>query len=228
MLADAIRQFWHVRQRQASQSSVSGQGNRGAVTGGKQLDGMLQLFCKAAEDAGVPPSCIFTRKNHLPGYFRPSKDWDFLIVSPRNQLIAAIELKSQVGSFGNNFNNRAEEAIGNAVDLWTAFREQVFEQSQAPWVGYLMLVEKNASSTRAVRPPASLFPYSRDFESSSYLDRYAILCRKLLRERHYTAASLIWTTPEIEYGFPESSLSFDAFLLSFIGFIQGMQQVFRT
>jgi hypothetical protein len=46
----------------------------------------------------------------LPGYFRPTKLWDVLVIHDK-RLLAAIELKSQVGpSFGNNFNNRTEEA----------------------------------------------------------------------------------------------------------------------
>ena len=51
----------------------------------------------------------------LPGYFRPTKVWDILIVH-KQELVAAIQLKSHVGpSFGNNFNNRTEEAIGAAL-----------------------------------------------------------------------------------------------------------------
>ena len=50
-------------------------------------------------------------------------------------LLAAFEFKSQVGpSFGNNFNNRTEEALGSATDLWTAFREGAFQTSQRPWL----------------------------------------------------------------------------------------------
>lgn len=48
-------------------------------------------------------------------YFRPNKKWDLLVVD-NNELVIAIEFKSQVGpSFGNNFNNRTEEAMGSAV-----------------------------------------------------------------------------------------------------------------
>ena len=62
----------------------------------------------------------------LPGFFRPTKEWDIVVVSDNN-LIAAIELKSQIGpSFGNNFNNRTEEALGTAMDIWTAYREGAF------------------------------------------------------------------------------------------------------
>ncbi len=114
--------------------------NRGAVVGGKQMDGLIDLLRRTALDAGIPDESIITDKNYLPGYFRSSKDWDMLIISPSRKLIAAIELKSQVGSYGNNFNNRTEEAIGSAVDLWTAFREGQFREQQAPWVGWLMVV----------------------------------------------------------------------------------------
>lgn len=87
------------------------------------MDGFVELLAKVATDMGIPQNRIYTKRNQLPGYFRPTKDWDFLIVSPTNKLIAAIEFKSQVGSFGNNFNNRTEEALGSAVDLWKNSRK---------------------------------------------------------------------------------------------------------
>ena len=72
----------------------------------------------------------------VPGYYRPEKKWDLLVVVD-DQLLVAIEFKSQVGpSFGNNFNNRTEEAIGNAEDVWTAYREGRFGKHQAPVLGY--------------------------------------------------------------------------------------------
>ena len=46
----------------------------------------------------------------IPGWYRPEKKWDLLVVAD-NKLLAGIEFKSQVGSFGNNYNNRTEEAI---------------------------------------------------------------------------------------------------------------------
>ena len=51
----------------------------------------------------------------LPGYFLPTKLWDLLSIN-EGRLVAGLECKSQVGpSFGNNFNNRTEEAIGAAT-----------------------------------------------------------------------------------------------------------------
>lgn len=141
LLAEAVKHFWLTRSSQAISKKKPDQGTRSSVTGGKQLDGFIDLLVEVSKDLGIPENCIYTKRNQLPGFFRPTKDWDFLIISPKNKLLTVIELKSQVGSFGNNFNNRTEEALGSAFDLWTAFREKGFSQSQPPWLGYLILVE---------------------------------------------------------------------------------------
>jgi hypothetical protein len=49
------------------------------------------------------------------------------------RLLAGVEFKSQVGSFGNNYNNRTEEAIGSATDIWAAYREGAFKPSVHGW-----------------------------------------------------------------------------------------------
>ena len=138
LVSKAVEFFWFTKKRQLKDSKDAS--NRGAVVGGKQMDGFIDLLRTVANDAGVPDECIITDKNSLPGYFRSSKDWDLLIIAPTGKLIAAIELKSQVGSYGNNFNNRTEEAIGSAVDLWTSFREGQFPNQQAPWIGWLSFI----------------------------------------------------------------------------------------
>lgn len=60
----------------------------------------------------------------LPGFFRPTKKWDLLVVR-EGQLLVALEAKSQTGpSFGNNFNNRTEEAIGTGTTLLAALQSE--------------------------------------------------------------------------------------------------------
>lgn len=122
-ISNAVKAFWQTREKQ------------GNVLAGKQLDAFLYLLSNVACNAGVPRDCIYLKNNHIPGYFRASKDWDLLIVSPKGNLIAAIELKSQVGSYGNNLNNRTEESLGSAEDFWTAYREKSFKCTQTPWLG---------------------------------------------------------------------------------------------
>ena len=68
-----------------------------------------------------------------------------------SNLVAAVEVKSQVGSFGNNFNNRVEEALGNASDFWTAYGKGIFKPSQKPWLGYLFMLEEDEKSLRPTK-----------------------------------------------------------------------------
>ena len=135
--------------------------------------------------------CQQRRLLTLPGYFRPTKLWDLLVVR-QGRLIAAAEFKSQVGpSFGNNANNRCEEALGSAVDLWTAYREGAFGNIRRPFVGYLVLVEDAPSSRRPVTADSPHFDVFPEFRDASYVQRYSLLCQKLMQEQLYTAAAAI-------------------------------------
>ena len=181
LLSRAVSFFWETRNSQIKKQEINGTtdaGNRWAVTWGKQMDGFLEFFKVFTIDLWVPEKYIHIRENTLPLYFRPSKNWDLLIISPNRKLIACLELKSQVGSFWNNFNNRTEEAIWNAVDIWTAFRENTFPNQQAPFVGYVMIAEKTEKSSKAIRLSKAHFPILNEFNNTSYLDRYKIFCQK--------------------------------------------------
>ena len=225
----AVLKFWETRDKQMLDQNgkeIQDAGNRSAVTGGKQLDGFLDLLYTVAIDAGIPSNCIYLKGNNIPGFFRPTKDWDMLIISPTKKLIAVIELKSQVGSFGNNFNNRTEEALGSAVDLWTAFREKDFPNQSAPWLGYFMLVEKCDKSTSPVKISEPNFKSFTEFQGASYLDRYKILCQKLMLERHYSQCGLIWSSKDCLFGDVEPSISIDTFIRSLIGHLMGQMNEF--
>lgn len=103
---EAITLFWNTRDTQIQkqiEKNVVDRGMRAAVTGGKQLDGFINLMRKISIDTGIPKESIYTKANIIPGYFRPTrptKAWDFFIVSPKKHLIACVEFKSQVGSVG--------------------------------------------------------------------------------------------------------------------------------
>jgi hypothetical protein len=175
----AIAYFWNTRISQTQKQLSSGKsdtGTRGAF----------------ARERGIAESCIFhTNSLELSSYFRPEKKWDLIIVDNKN-LVAAIEFKSQVGpSFGNNFNNRAEEAIGSANDLWIAYREGAFSQNLRPWLGYLLVLEDHPDSRRSVKVKEPHFQIFVDFQDSSYAKRYELLIIKLIRERYYDSGCLI-------------------------------------
>jgi hypothetical protein len=159
----------------------------------KNMDGFLALMIDIVQANGLADAQIHQSRSMLtlPGYFRPTKLWD-LLVTYQGELIAAIELKSQVGpSFGNNFNNRAEEAIGTAHDFCTAYREGAFGKQPRPFVGWLMLVEDAPVSRSAVRDNSPHFAVFEEFKGASYLQRYDLLCQRLVQEQLYTSAALI-------------------------------------
>lgn len=211
----AIKSFWQTRQTQSG------------VLAGKQLDALLLLLKKKAEEAGVPSKCIYLKNNHVPGYFRATKDWDLLIVSPHGNLIAAIELKSQIGSYGNNLNNRTEESLGSADDFWTAYRENTFKCVQSPWLGYMMVVGKDERSLRHVKANEPHFPVRPEFKDSTYLDRYTILCQRLLLEHKYNAVALIATSNKNSYENLADNISIESFISSFMGFLSGVNYEFK-
>jgi hypothetical protein len=180
------------------------------------MDGFIDLFTELIAQAGIHEQYIFRKKAvELPGFFRPTKEWDLLVVNGRT-LIAAIEAKSQVGpSFGNNFNNRTEEAMGSALDLWTAFREGAYLQSPQPFLGYFFMLEDCDASNRPVSVQEPHFKVLPEFVGASYLKRYELFCRKLVLERHYTASAFI-TSPsqggiQGNFEIPADDLSIERF-----------------
>jgi len=195
----AVRLFWASREQARQKQIESGradQGERAGVTAGKNMDGFITLVTHVVRANGLADASIHLKRRvlTLPGYFRPTKLWDVLVIN-HGRLIAALEFKSQVGpSFGNNFNNRAEEAIGTAHDLWTAYREGAFGEQPRPFVGWLILVEDAEGSRETVRNESPHFPVFKEFADTSYAARYNILCRKLMQEQLYSAAAVL-TSP---------------------------------
>jgi len=223
----AISFYWRTRALQVEKQRQAGgldQGLRGAVTGGAQMNGFIELLTRLVNEAGIDSSHIFYRDSlELPGYFRPSKRWDFLVVVKR-QLVVALETKSQVGpSFGNNFNNRTEEAMGSALDLWTAFREQAFGSGVRPWIGYMFLLENCPASVKTVGVKEPHFKVFPEFRDSSYAKRYELFCRRLVLEKHYDGSAFLMSNSmkgiKGDYSEPASDLTFQKFANSLVAHV---------
>jgi len=94
-LAAAVSRFWKTRERQ-SEEQGGGSGDRerdgrSAVTGGAQMDGFVELVSDLLVESGIPNATIFRdSKLELPGFFRPTKEWDLLVVV-QGHLLAAME-----------------------------------------------------------------------------------------------------------------------------------------
>ena len=212
---EAIRHYWYTRSDQAKDQARRGQsdqGARSAVTGGKQMDGFVELVRDILLDCGISEQEISYRSRlELPGYYRPTKQWDILVVAD-GKLVAAVEFKSLGSSFGNNLNNRVEESLGSATDLWTAYREGAIPLTPRPWLGYLLLLVECEASTHPVGVSEPHFEVLAEFKGASYLERGRILLSKLMRERLYEATCFL-TTPQNggetgDYDEPDDDLAF--------------------
>ena len=212
-MSEAVSAFWTSRGNSAP-SRMQG-GSRDAVVGGKNMDGFVALVGEVVRHCGLPDSAVCTRKSKvvLPGFFRATKNWDVLVIHER-RLLGVFEFKSQVGSFGNNFNNRSEEVIGSAADLWVAHhhgaysdgprrgRNRVEEGSAAllnpafhadprpPFLAWVMLLEECNASLAPVRCDEPHYPVFDEFRDASYARRYQILCERLVERQLYSAAAL--------------------------------------
>ncbi len=223
-LRRAIVYFWTQRGSQSRKQGGKGgekdRGDRSAVTGGKHLDGFRELVSVLLEEAGLQRATIYWRqRTELPGWFRAEKNWDLLIVAD-GKLVAIVEFKSQVGSFGNNFNNRTEEALGNATDLWAAYEEGAFRPSERPWLGYFMLLEDAPGANSPVRVKEPHFQVFPEFRSASYAQRYDLLLTKLVRSRLYDAGCFLLSSRKGglrgEYHEPNPELGFHNFVTSLL------------
>ena len=215
---EAVREFWNSRRSARAAQEAAGRGldrgTRAEVTSGKALNGFARLMVRTLLGAGVSRDSIYVgSRTEVPGYFRAEKDGDLLVVKNR-RLIVALELKSQVGSFGNNFNNRVEEALGSATDLRKAIDAGTLGPSRDVWLGYLMLLEDDPKVHSPVRVQTPHFPVEAALGVASYKERYVHLCRRLQSTGLYSSSTLLLAPRGTEgsYSEPAEDLAIQRFL----------------
>lgn len=215
----AVARYWEARGAQKKKQEDAGRidaGTRGAVTGGTQMGALEVLVSDILVAAGLDGAHVRTRTAlELPGYYRSEKKWDLLVIA-EGRLVCAAEFKSQVGpSFGNNFNNRVEEALGSATDLWTAYREGRLGGTQAPrpTLAYFFLLEDCPAVHAPVRNAEPYFPVDPALKGASYAKRYETLCRRLVLERLYDVSCLTLSKPDPPHSIahPAPDLTFRRF-----------------
>ena len=221
---DAVQYIWTGRLKQRAKQAEAGKidaGSRGDVTGGGHMGALELLVKELLIEFGINESDIFTKqKLELPGYYRSTKKWDLLVVS-RQQLVMAVEFKSIGGSYGNNLNNRTEEALGNATDIWTAYREDRFGTAPRPLLGYVFLLRDEPKVLRPVANKEPHFEVDPVFKGASYCKRAELLCRRLVLERLYDAACLLLSTNEesTKITEPADDLTFRRFVAAVHGHV---------
>lgn len=70
-----------------------------------------------------------------------------------------------------------------------------------------------------VRLAKAIFPVEPIFRNTSYLDRYQILCQRIVRERLYDAACFVTSSPDpsVPVRQPSAELGFDNFVAAIAG-----------
>ena len=200
-LTFALTEYWGVKGSQRATAIASGstaEGTSLATRAGKHFQPLVNLLAGFFLDAGYPYESIGASGSlvTLPGYYRPTKNWDLVVVH-QGVLVAAIELKALGGpSYGNNYNNRVEEALGNAVDLSRA-RVADLLGHEAPWLGYFFVMEdgdgsaKPGSATRGNAP----FPSAPEWSERSYQERFVLTGERLLDEKLYDGVCYLVSSP---------------------------------
>jgi hypothetical protein len=208
-LHKAVAHYWRTLVAQSSkQKPGTDHGRRSAVTGGKQMDGFCELVDWVLRENGLGEASNYVRSDReLPGFFRPTKEWDMLVVH-EGRTVAAIEFTSQrVPPLATDTSTRIEETIGMAEGMWTAFRQEANGRSRPrPWLGWVMLVEDGS-------------------DSGSYGRRYEQILHKFAHERLIDAAALIASPGKCgsrdTFIKPAEDLSMKWFLSNLVGWVGG-------
>ena len=82
----AVKAFWRTREDAKIKQKKSGatdRGERAGVTGGKNMDGFSNLVIDLVKANGLPNAEIHQKRAalSLPGFFRPTKLWDMLVIA---------------------------------------------------------------------------------------------------------------------------------------------------
>lgn len=195
----AVLNLWDVRNDAAQKRQNRGAGDgslRDGAVSGQHLNAVAELVGETFISAGMPASSVYYSVNEavVPGYFRCTKSWDVLVIH-EDQLVAAVEFKSLIGSIGNNFNNRMEEGIGSAVDLQHA-SETGLLGTLPPWSGYVFVLEDLPKAQTVVNMTAKpRFPIDPIFSQSTYEQRMEIYLRRLVLKKVYDNAWFVVGNP---------------------------------
>ena len=137
-----------------------------------------------------------------------AKSWDIVCRDPRGHPRICIEFKSQVGSYGNNENNRYEEALGSGLDVRAHYgREAVLGF-------FLVICDEPATRSITKKRLEEMDPV---FSQTSHIDRRIIFAERivqyqLLEAPLYDAACVLLVRRDGTVEHPENS---DLWLVNF-------------
>lgn len=170
---------------------------------------MNQLILDELHRLGLTGISTYTdRAATVPGFFRPAKSWDLLVVGAREEgsrPLLVVEYKSMTGSEGKNLNNRADEVIGVAEDLRHAQDAGLIDANLHR--AYIFIMEVTPEVQQPVRVSVRAGSPDPVFQGASYLERMAIMCERLRDSGLYDLAWAVGVVrhPTIDFVEPPSS-----------------------
>jgi hypothetical protein len=196
--------FWLAKSDAVRKLADAGLSNTGAqARNARHMESLSTFVRQMFIDAGLNESEVKTG-GVIPGYFRRSKNWD-VVATYRGNLVAVVELKSQVGSEGNNGNNRIEEALGNVHDATTAQELNKAFGRLPIWTAFCVAFGSSPDDAKPSRPPRSLFPLDPIFEGMTYARQWEIAVDRFVQTGAYSAGWMVttWVAADGEVKFVE-------------------------
>lgn len=214
---DAFARFWAPREERLGASRLPG-----SAGFGRHSEPLLSLIEDELVLAGLDRSHI--RRDEaiaLPGSYNPSpRRWDLVVVDDDSGPIAAVNLKTATGpSFGNNFSNRVQEILGDAVDLGRPYEPEMLSAFK-PCLALFFALEDCEAANAPLRTACTGFANEPGFPvGASYKDRYGVFFERLIRDGRYDAICYLASTrssdPSVSE--PRATMGFAGFARSIVG-----------
>ncbi len=162
----------------------------------------LSLLARDFSDLGWNPHVARSANDVealVSGHFRPAKTWDIVCRGAQGLPRICVEFKSQVDSYGNNENNRYEEALGSGLDARARHGREIA-------LGFLLVLCEEDATTRPTRDRLAAGT-DEAFMSSSHASRREEFARRIVAFRindlpFYDAAAVLLVRRDGTYRLP--------------------------
>ena len=181
----AVRDFWGARET----GTQSGRHDRA----------FLELVANELTELGWPAQ--IRQQSVVAGHFRVAKAWDIVCRDRNGHPRICTEFKSQVDSYGNNENNRYEEALGSGLDVRAHYGRQAV-------LGFFLVI-CDEPATRSITK-MRLEEIDPAFAQTSHIDRRIIFAERIVQfqvseSRLYDAACVLLVRRDGSVEHPENS-----------------------
>ena len=196
-IALAVQDFWGARST-GTQSA-------------KHDKSFLKLIADELESLGWPahiPQSFRDPGAVVAGHFRVAKSWDIVCRDSEGAPRICVEFKSQVDSYGNNENNRYEEALGSGLDVRAKHGSDTV-------LGFVFVICDEPATRSITR--SRLADLDPAFANSSHVDRRKVFSERIVDYKLngaslYDAAALLLVRRDGTFEHPDNP---DLWLVNF-------------